>query len=144
MLCGDYRIYPCIVPISFLSKRCSHTTVLIRIQFESWLNWTVIYIYIYVCVCVCVCVCYSIFFTYFYNTGGMKKEQMMQFINKKYLQKIISEKKFNKKKKRRSLTGSRKRTSIGPSRSCWSGTIRALQPEEITSKGSRVSCVYYQ
>ena len=32
----------------------------------------------------------------------------------------------------------------GPSRSCWNGTTRALQPEEITSKGTRVSCVYYQ
>ena len=39
---------------------------------------------------------------------------------------------------------SRKRTSIGPSRSCWNGRTSALQPEEITSKGTRVSCVYYQ
>ena len=31
-----------------------------------------------------------------------------------------------------------------PSRSCWNGTTSALQPEEITSKGTRVSCVYYQ
>ena len=44
---------------------------------------------------------------------------------------------------RRSLTRSHKRTSIGPSRSCWNGTS-ALQPVEITSKGTRVSCVYYQ
>ena len=44
---------------------------------------------------------------------------------------------------RRSLTRSHKRTSIGPSRSCWNGT-RALQLEEITSKGTRVSCMYYQ
>ena len=43
----------------------------------------------------------------------------------------------------RSLTRSHKRTSIEPSRSCWNGTS-ALQPEEITSKGTRVSCVYYQ
>ena len=34
----------------------------------------------------------------------------------------------------RSLTRSHKRTSIGPSRSCWNGTTSALQPEEITSK----------
>ena len=34
-----------------------------------------------------------------------------------------------------------KRTSIGPSRSCWNGTTSALQPEEITSKGTRISCV---
>ena len=27
---------------------------------------------------------------------------------------------------------------------CWNGTTSALQPEEITSKGTRVSCVYYQ
>ena len=44
---------------------------------------------------------------------------------------------------RRSLTCSHKRTSIGPSRSRWNGTS-ALQPEEITLKGTRVSCVYYQ
>ena len=43
----------------------------------------------------------------------------------------------------RSLTCSHKRTSMGPSRSCWNGTS-ALQPEEITSKGTRVSCVSYQ
>ena len=40
---------------------------------------------------------------------------------------------------RRSLTRSHKRTSTGPSRSCWNGTIGALQPEENTSKGTRVS-----
>ena len=45
---------------------------------------------------------------------------------------------------RRSLTRSHKRTSMGPSRSCWNGTTNALQPEEITSKGTRISCVYYQ
>ena len=45
---------------------------------------------------------------------------------------------------RRSLTRSHKMTPIGPSRSCWNGTTSALQPEEITSKGNRVSCVYYQ
>ena len=45
---------------------------------------------------------------------------------------------------RRSLTRSHKRTSMGPFRSCWNGTTSALQPEEITSKGNRVSCVYYQ
>ena len=44
----------------------------------------------------------------------------------------------------RSLTCSRKRTSIGPARICWNGTRSALQPEEITSKGTRVSCVYNQ
>ena len=45
---------------------------------------------------------------------------------------------------RRSLTHSHKRTSIGPSRGCWNGTTSALQPEEITSNGTRVSWVYYQ
>ena len=45
---------------------------------------------------------------------------------------------------RRSLTRSHKRTSMGPSRSCWNGTTSALQPEEITWKGTRVSCEYYQ
>ena len=33
---------------------------------------------------------------------------------------------------------------MGPSRSCWNGTISAFQPEEITWKGTRVLCVYYQ
>ena len=41
-------------------------------------------------------------------------------------------------------THTHKRTSIGPSSSCWNSTASALQPEEITSKGTRVSCVYYQ
>ena len=44
----------------------------------------------------------------------------------------------------RSLTRSHKRTSMGPFRSYLNGTTRELQPEEITSKGTRVSCVYYQ
>ena len=44
---------------------------------------------------------------------------------------------------RMSLTRLHKRTSMGPSRSCWNGTS-ALQPEEITLKGTSVSCVYYQ
>ena len=44
----------------------------------------------------------------------------------------------------RSLTRSHKRTSMGPSRSCWNSTTSALQLEEITSKGTRVSCIYYQ
>ena len=45
---------------------------------------------------------------------------------------------------RRSMTRSRKRTSMRPSRSCWNGTTSRLQLEEIISKGTRVSCVYYQ
>ena len=45
---------------------------------------------------------------------------------------------------RKSLTRSHNRTSIGPSRNCWNGRTSALQPEEITSNGTRVSCVYYQ
>ena len=44
---------------------------------------------------------------------------------------------------RRSLTRSNKMTSMGPSRSCRNRTS-ALQPEEITSKGTIVLCVYYQ
>ena len=32
----------------------------------------------------------------------------------------------------------------GPSRSCWNGTTSVLQPGEITSKRTRVPCVYYQ
>ena len=39
----------------------------------------------------------------------------------------------------RSLTRSHKRTSMGPSRSCWDGTTSALKPEEFTPKGTRVS-----
>ena len=42
------------------------------------------------------------------------------------------------------LTRSHKRTSMGRSRSCWNGATSALQPEEITSKEARVSCMYYQ
>ena len=45
---------------------------------------------------------------------------------------------------RRSLTRSHYRTSMGPSRSCCNNTTNALLPEKITSKGNRVSCVYYQ
>ena len=45
---------------------------------------------------------------------------------------------------RRSLTRSHKRTSMGPSRSCWNDTTTALQTDEITSKETRVSCAYYQ
>ena len=45
---------------------------------------------------------------------------------------------------RRSLTCSHRRTSMGTSISCCNGTTSALQPEEITSKGTWVSCVYYQ
>ena len=44
----------------------------------------------------------------------------------------------------RSLTCSNKRTSMRPSRSCLNSTTSALQWEEITLKGTRVSCVYYQ
>ena len=49
-----------------------------------------------------------------------------------------------KRQWRRSLTRSHKRTSMGPSRSCWDSTTSALQAEEITSKGTWVSCVYSQ
>ena len=45
---------------------------------------------------------------------------------------------------RRSLTRSHKRISMGPSRSCWNGTTSVLHPEEITWKGTKFSCVYYQ
>ena len=45
---------------------------------------------------------------------------------------------------RRSLTRSHKRTSMGPCRSCWNGRTSALQPEEITSKGTKFPCVYYK
>ena len=44
---------------------------------------------------------------------------------------------------RRSFTRLHKRTSMGRSRSCWNGTS-ALQPEEITSKETIVSFMYYQ
>ena len=39
------------------------------------------------------------------------------------------------------LTRSHKRTTMGPCRSCCNGRTSALQPGEITSKGTRVSCV---
>ena len=38
----------------------------------------------------------------------------------------------------RLLTRSHKRISMGPSISCWNGTTSTLQPEAITSKGTRV------
>ena len=41
------------------------------------------------------------------------------------------------------ITRSHKRTSMGSSRSCWNGTS-GLQSEEITFKGTRISCVYSQ
>ena len=44
---------------------------------------------------------------------------------------------------RKSLIRSHKRTSMGPSRSCWNGSTSAFQPEQITSKRTWVSCVYY-
>ena len=43
---------------------------------------------------------------------------------------------------RRSLTRSHKRTSIGPSRSCWNCTTNTFPPEDITPKGTRVWFVY--
>ena len=49
-----------------------------------------------------------------------------------------------KRRWRRSLTHSHKRISMVSSRSCWNGTTSALHLEEITSKGTRVSFVYYQ
>ena len=45
---------------------------------------------------------------------------------------------------RSSLTRSRKRTPRRPTTSCWNDKTSALQPKEITSKGTWVSCVYYQ
>ena len=45
---------------------------------------------------------------------------------------------------RRLLTRSHKRTSMEPSRICLNGATSVLQPEEISSKGTRVSCVCYQ
>ena len=47
---------------------------------------------------------------------------------------------------RTSLRRLHKRTSMGPSRSCWNGTTSALRPEESTSKGTMYAlwymCVY--
>ena len=57
---------------------------------------------------------------------------------------VMRELRRGKRLWRRSLTRSHKRTSMGHFRSCWNGTTSALQPEEISSKGTRVSCVYYQ
>ena len=45
---------------------------------------------------------------------------------------------------RRSLTCSHKRTSMEPSRNCCNSTTSVLQPEAITSMGTRISCVYSQ
>ena len=45
---------------------------------------------------------------------------------------------------RRSLIFLHKGTSMELSRICWKGITSALQPQEITSKWTRVSCRYYQ
>ena len=39
------------------------------------------------------------------------------------------------------LSRSHNRASMGPSRGCWNGTTSALQPEEITLKGTSFMCV---
>ena len=57
---------------------------------------------------------------------------------------VLSQLRRWKKLRRRSLTHSHKRTSMGPSISCWNCTTSALQLEEITSKWTRASCMYYQ
>ena len=44
----------------------------------------------------------------------------------------------------RSFARSHKSISMEPFRSCWNGTISVLQPEKITSKGTRVLRVYCQ
>ena len=62
---------------------------------------------------------------------------------KEKLRGCLYEKRRWKRLWRGSLTRSHKRTSMGPSRSCWNGT-NELQPEEITSKRTRVLCVHYQ
>ena len=49
-----------------------------------------------------------------------------------------------KRLRRRLLTRSHKRTSMGPSRSYWNGRTSGLQPEEIISMGSWVSCICFQ
>ena len=49
-----------------------------------------------------------------------------------------------KRQWRRPLTHLHKRTSMGPSRRYWNGKTNALEPEKITLKGTRISCVYYQ
>ena len=45
---------------------------------------------------------------------------------------------------RRSLSSSHIRTTMGPCRSCWNSTKSALQPKDISAKGTRVSCMYYK
>ena len=45
---------------------------------------------------------------------------------------------------RRSLTCSHKRISMGPSRSCLNGTTSVLEPDEMTSKVTRILYAYYQ
>ena len=57
---------------------------------------------------------------------------------------IMRQLKRRKRLWRRSLRRKHNMISMGPSRSCWKGTISALQSEEITSKGTNVSYVCYQ
>ena len=47
-----------------------------------------------------------------------------------------------KRQWRRSFTRSHKRISMGHSIRCWNDTTSAFQPEELTSKGTRISCEY--
>ena len=56
---------------------------------------------------------------------------------------VIRQLRIWKRLRRRSLTCPHKRTSMAPSRRCCNVITCALQPEEITSKGTRVLCVYY-
>ena len=63
---------------------------------------------------------------------------------RKNLEAVVMRKLRWKRLWRRSLTCSHKRTSMGPSSGFWNVTTSALQPEEMDSKGTRVSCVYSQ
>ena len=66
------------------------------------------------------------------GVGGIRMS-----IHQSWLAVVMRQSRRWKKLWRRSLTHSHKRTFMGPSRS----TTSALQPEEITLKGTRVSCV---
>ena len=50
---------------------------------------------------------------------------------------VIRQLRRRKRLWRRSLSRSHKRTSMGPSRSCWNGTRSSLLQVEITTKGTR-------
>ena len=99
-----------------------------------------IYIYIYICVCVVPSISFQTCFVQAFKIGIDSWKFSMLLLEAVVMRQLRRWKRLWQ----RSLTRSHKRTSMGYSRICLNGTTSAFQPEEIISKGIRVSCVYYQ